>query len=295
MLKYRLILGPILIIGILGLMFLDEYLGIIQIETGIFIPPGLPLYAFFVLTILAGAKELTAIAAAKNIEINTTLTISSTLLLLTYIYLKPTIHVRDHPHNAVGGFTTILLATMILALIIHSVPRKKPEGALAASGATCFAALYMGVLPAFFLAIRAHHSAYVVATVILVTKSCDIGAYFAGRQFGKRKLIPWLSPGKSWEGLIGGLMLSSAVAVAVTLAAQRYGGPDYTPPLPLWAAALAGVAFGLVGHGGDLMISLLKRDAGMKDSSKSVPGFGGILDVIDSPLPVAPLAYWLLV
>jgi phosphatidate cytidylyltransferase len=68
-----------------------------------------------------------------------------------------------------------------------------------------------------------------------------------------------------------------------------------TPSLALapWQGAVAGLIFGVVGQGGDLVASLLKRDAGLKDASRVVPGFGGILDVIDSPLAVAPVAYWL--
>jgi phosphatidate cytidylyltransferase len=110
---------------------------------------------------------------------------------------------------------------------------------------------------------------------------------------GKRKLIPWLSPGKTWEGLIGGLVVSSAVGAAGVWAASE-AGVALGPRLDLaeWQGAAIGFVFGLVGQCGDLFASLLKRDAGIKDASSRLPGFGGILDVIDSPIVVAPVAWW---
>src|SRR5690606_31108032 len=135
------------------------------------------------------------------------------------------------------------------------------------------------------LAIRAEHSAWVLAAVLLVTKSCDIGAYFTGRAIGKHKLIPWLSPAKTWEGLGGGAALAAIVSLATL-----------TPLAGLhWAyALLVGVVLAGLGEGGDLLASMLKRGATFKDSGSSVPGVGGVLDVIDSPLLAGPVAYWLL-
>jgi phosphatidate cytidylyltransferase len=126
----------------------------------------------------------------------------------------------------------------------------------------------------------------VLLTVILLTKACDIGAYFVGSAIGKHKLIPWLSPGKSWEGLIGGVALAAILgALAAQLSFDSAG-------FPVWYGALVGITLGLVGQAGDLLESLLKRSTGVKNSG-TLPGFGGILDLIDSPLLVAPVAYWL--
>jgi phosphatidate cytidylyltransferase len=152
-----------------------------------------------------------------------------------------------------------------------------------------------------------------VLAIIMVTKCCDSGAYFTGRAIGRRKLIPWLSPGKTWEGFIGGLV--TAVVVAVILGAignhlqpldaasgvRLIGSEDvaahqFVPThYPLWLVALFGLVIGLVTPFGDLTASLLKRDAGIKDSGTTIPGFGGLIDIIDSPIVVAPVAYWFLV
>jgi phosphatidate cytidylyltransferase len=170
---------------------------------------------------------------------------------------------------------------------------------MAASGAAAFAFIYLGLLAGFLLALRRDQSAWAILGVLLIIKSCDIGAYFTGRAIGRHKLIPWLSPGKTWEGLLGGAALSAAVGVGVAWVARSLELPEHARPLAFsqmsfGLAALIGVAFGLVGQAGDLFESVLKRDAGMKDSGRSLPGFGGVLDVADSVLLVAPIAYWVL-
>ena len=103
-----------------------------------------------------------------------------------------------------------------------------------------------------------------------------------GKKFGKHKLIPWLSPGKTWEGLFFGMLTAGLVGMAI---APRIGH------LSLRQGFLFGVIIGGIGQLGDLLESMMKRDAEVKDSGRLIPGFGGILDVIDSPLLAAPFAY----
>ncbi|WP_299377669.1 phosphatidate cytidylyltransferase, partial [uncultured Kiloniella sp.] len=104
----------------------------------------------------------------------------------------------------------------------------------------------------------------------------DTGAYFAGRAFGRRKLAPAVSPGKTWEGLVGGVVFSS-LASLLLLAPLADLAPGY--------ALLVGAILGVVGQVGDLAESLLKRDAGVKDSGSILPGFGGVLDLIGAARP----------
>ncbi|MFO0939123.1 MAG: phosphatidate cytidylyltransferase, partial [Gemmataceae bacterium] len=119
---------------------------------------------------------------------------------------------------------------------------------------------------------------------IFTTKCSDIGAYAAGNLFGKHRMTPLLSPKKTWEGFAGGILASTATAVGLSFAGSvfRHGVAE---------AALFGMVVGLAGVLGDLAESLLKRDCGIKDAAKSIPGMGGILDVIDSVLFAAPVAY----
>jgi CDP-diglyceride synthetase len=186
------------------------------------------------------------------------------------------------PHYLVP---TILALSLVAAVVMHS-RHHRVEGAMANAGGTLLAIVYLGVLPGFFLPICMSHTAWMMLAIICVVKSADIGAYATGHAIGRHKLIPWLSPGKTIEGFVGGLVFSGAVGA---------GAAALFPQTGLhWTQAFAGGAFlGAVGQVGDLLESLLKRDAGVKDSGR-VPGFGGVLDILDSPLLAAPAAYWML-
>jgi phosphatidate cytidylyltransferase len=129
----------------------------------------------------------------------------------------------------------------------------------------------------------------VLVIFLAAAKFTDIGAYFTGSFIGKHKMIPWLSPGKSWEGLVGGL--ATAAGISVLLAWLLLEGDQ--PPLRMWA--IFGPVVGLAGQFGDLCESLLKRAAGAKDSGALVPEFGGVLDMLDSVLLSAPVATVVLV
>lgn len=124
-------------------------------------------------------------------------------------------------------------------------------------------------------------NALIIAVMVLVW-GADIGAYFAGKAFGRRKLAPQVSPGKSWEGFFGGLLLSLLLTLAVGL---QQGWPFADLLLALGGAALV-VAISVIG---DLTESMFKRQAGIKDSSNLLPGHGGVLDRIDSLTAAIPL------
>jgi phosphatidate cytidylyltransferase len=180
-----------------------------------------------------------------------------------------------------------------MSMVWHSRTRSS-KGVLVAAGAALTSFVYFGLMFGFILVIRSEHSAWVVLGVLFITKSCDIGAYFTGTLIGRHKLIQWLSPGKTWEGLIGGIVTASALGVVFAWLVSRRAISPGTSPMDWWHGALLGALLAVTGQTGDLIASLLKRDAGVKDSSSLLPGFGGVLDVIDSLLPAAPVAYWLL-
>ena len=127
----------------------------------------------------------------------------------------------------------------------------------------------------------AHGAQWVVFTLILVF-AADIGAYFGGRLFGRVKLAPQVSPGKTWEGVLGGMVLSGAWALGGSL----WFHLSWVTFVPLCAAA---VAFSIVG---DLTESMLKRFAGLKDSGSLLPGHGGMMDRIDSITAAAPVLFF---
>lgn len=127
--------------------------------------------------------------------------------------------------------------------------------------------------------------------LIAVTKSADMGGYFVGRRFGKRKLALMLSPNKTLEGALGGLLASMGMSLFICFLGKWIGGTfkEFSYFEALWL----GIFIGVLGQLGDLAESLLKRDARVKDSNK-IPGVGGILDMIDSLLFTAPLLFFLL-
>lgn len=284
-------LGPVLIAAMILISWLDGLVEGAAIPAGLHTflgresaPPGVVIGIAISGLIVAASLELTRIFRANSIAASSTLTAAVALLGFAISTIAPAF-----APSVAGPIVATACVAALLASMLHHTRDKTVEGAIAAAGATLFSFVYLGVLFSFFMLIRQQHSAWVVLGVLLVIKSCDIGAYFTGMALGRRKLIPWLSPGKTWEGLIGGVITAGAIAALLAAVA-----PQDSANLTVTQAAIAGVIFGLVGQAGDLAASLLKRDAGIKDSSRVLPGFGGVLDVIDSPLLVAPIAFWLL-
>ena len=135
-----------------------------------------------------------------------------------------------------------------------------------------------------------------VLSLLLLVWLADIGAYFSGKAFGKHKLAPAISPGKTWEGAIGGWLVVMIVAAAAVFL-HAFEPTLYSALLAQWGAARTLLALTLLvvfSVVGDLFESMLKRQAGVKDSSGLLPGHGGVLDRIDALLPVLPLAMLLL-
>lgn len=275
MLKYRLILGPVMILVAVLMVWLDDAVHTMTGSKGIAFGVGISL------VIMMTAWELVRILRANNVHVATPVCLISSLtgLLGTTLW-------TGEP-RALG---TLAIMVMILALLTH-VRHRTIEGVVAAAGGVMLVFVYLGVQGSFWLTLCIDRSPWMVLWLVLVTKSCDIGAYFTGHAIGKHKLIPWLSPGKTWEGLIGGLITSSLVCA---LGVYLLGLGGISPGLGYSLALLMGAVIGLLGQLGDLTASLFKRDAGTKDSSSSIPGFGGWLDVIDSLLLVGPFAYWIL-
>jgi phosphatidate cytidylyltransferase len=161
---------------------------------------------------------------------------------------------------------------------------------LLAAGLVVFAACWHAVVAA-----RAAGIAFVLS-MLLVVWLADIGAYFAGKAFGRHKLAPSISPGKTWEGALGGWL--AVIVIGALAAATGFYAPTVFTALAgqlgwdrAFVALTVLVAFSVVG---DLFESLLKRQAGVKDSSGLLPGHGGVLDRIDALLPVLPIALLLL-
>lgn len=118
--------------------------------------------------------------------------------------------------------------------------------------------------------------------VVLVTQFNDVAQYVCGKSFGRRKIVPQVSPGKTWEGFVGGLVVTALLAILIA--------PIITP-LNRWEALVLGLLLPAVGFIGDVTMSAVKRDLGVKDASSLIPGHGGILDRVDSLMFTAPVFF----
>lgn len=297
MLRYRLIVGPFMIAFLLGIIWLDNRLDRIGIEDTFLepllgrtnLPAGLLLAVVTLALSLMTLRELSRLFEAKGVVLDRPTFYLAVIVGFLLVYLIP----YDLDSQATIAVYGSCMAVIFVATLIRFAWRHRTQGAILAGSAAMFVFIYLGVLPGFFMAIRREHSPWVIAAIVLVTKSCDIGAYFTGRALGRHKLIPWLSPGKTWEGLIGGMLFSGIVAAGLVALGNAWEMMATT--IPLWYATACGVILGGVGQLGDLGASLMKRDADVKDSGSTIPGFGGFLDVLDSLILIAPLAYWMLV
>lgn len=172
------------------------------------------------------------------------------------------------------------------------------EDALLHVAVEFFGVAYIAVPLSYMLAILYPISAGVqqdgrwwLIYLLLVTKITDVGAYFFGRMWGRHRLAPVLSPKKTIEGAIAGFTCAVLVSLAMVYIGSEFAGASF--PLKLWDALWLGILIGIFGQIGDLAESLLKRDAVVKDSN-TLPGLGGILDMLDSLIFTAPIVYFYL-
>jgi len=199
-----------------------------------------------------------------------------------------------------GLYTLSLTAMVAMALVLFAStiwlrgPTGKPVSSVSI---TAFGVLYAGVF-SYIYALRYHDYAVgaaagtaLVFLPIFLTWTTDVGAYAFGRMFGRKKLIPSVSPGKTVEGAVGGLGLT----IVICLLYVRFILMPYAQlGLTIQGAVLFAIVVSVAAQTGDLAESLLKREAGVKDSSSILPGHGGILDRFDALLFVMPIAFLLL-
>ena len=255
---------------------------------------GLPLAVFLAAVSAGCAWEFYRIAAAGGVEPLDPLGIPLAGAVPLAVYSA-----------AVGLYSPSLAVPAVVVLIVLAAviwvrgPQRRPLGA---ASATVMGILYTGGLLSFGYALREHPYAVgrragsaLVAFPLVLTWASDIGAFFVGRAIGGRKLIPAVSPGKTVAGALGGL----AVTILASWAYVRFAlAPLASLTMTLPATILFGLITSVAAQIGDLVESLLKREAGVKDSSRLIPGHGGLLDRLDSLLFVLPAAYllfgWLL-
>lgn len=285
MLRWRLTLGAVFIAGLAALIFFD-----VRAARDTTLPPGLLLLPLALTISIGATREYLAWVRMRSPEVCGPLLVGGNWVLAA----SPWLAACSMGTAAAGRGQLIAFIAMFLVLLVTEVLRYDKDASQRVTeriALTLFGFAYIGLLLSFIVRLRMSPDGIVpLLMMLVVVKAADIGAYTVGRLFGKRKMAPKLSPGKTWEGFVGGLVFAALGAVAVA----HFTGLN----VPRAGVALPGlgrflpfaIVVGTTGVVGDLVESLLKRDFGRKDSSDWMPGFGGVLDLIDSPLLAAPVA-----
>jgi phosphatidate cytidylyltransferase len=290
LLRWRLTLGIVFIAALTALCWLDAQAG----------RPGIVLAGLAIAVAALAAGEMRRLYRQRGVELSTSavymgallpVIVSSVPIFFPLLQLNPTL--------GCAGWLAMGLAFGLMAAFAGEMRRYDAPGqSIINVSHAALSVLYIGGLVGMLVQLRIVNAPndvsgwrglYPLLATIAAVKLSDIGQYVVGRTIGKHKLAPLISPGKTWEGAIGGILLATLIA-AVVMATLNQGVRGlrlaYFPVV--WGFTLTVAVAGLLG---DLAESLLKRDAGVKDSSDWMPGFGGVLDLLDSILFAAPVAY----
>lgn len=293
MLRWRLLLGTLIVVILVGVAWLDHLAAV----HGIWLLPVAIVFA------VAASKELLSLAAAGGLRPLSWPVYCGNLLLVASAWvplfwqlakglpLQWEISPRELP-GVLWMWPLFALAVGVLLVFIGEICRyERPGGVTANIAAAVLALVYVGVMLGLAVQLRMAWGVGALASLLIVVKTADIGAYTVGRLIGRHQMAPVLSPGKTVEGAIGALAFACFASWATF---------DWLVPLlegagaqpgTWWRAVLFGLLVGSAGMLGDLAESLMKRDVGRKDSSGWLPGLGGVLDLLDSVLVAAPVAW----
>lgn len=280
MLKHRLLFGTIMVVVFVGLVLLDGYLDGSLSKTVPDNPLQAPLFTILIVLLMLPAQfELGNLIKQTGGHLFKSITIPASILMATVFFWGK---LSNQPDFFMMAYLLFIPAVSFLILFVVQAVKFGAEDTVHNISVSFFSIIYLGFLCAFVLGIRILWGPWVLLLFVFTVKSSDIGAYTLGRLFGKHKMTPSVSPGKTWEGLGGAVLFGALVSIGFSAVC------DIMPVLP---AAVFGAVFGVLGQLGDLAESMIKRDAALKDSSSRIPGFGGLLDVIDSPLATGPAAF----
>lgn len=296
MLRWRLLISAVLIPLVFAAFYLDTHIG----DGGD--GKSAPILMVFVAIIAwRGSSELVDLLRTRSFTPNRALVVTcSVLVAISSWYGRfPHMPIAIASDGNTLAQVTLTYSCTVLALFLFATYRyREPGQSMETLGAELLIVSYIGVLLGVATQLRwvagASAGYLVIGSLLVVVKFGDIGAYFFGRFLGRRKMAPHLSPGKTWAGAVGALVGSALGGVLW----MYFATPLFTPRLhrtwepPEWYwSAIYGLILGIVGLIGDLCESLIKRDVGKKDSASLFPGFGGLLDLMDSVLYAGPVAY----
>jgi phosphatidate cytidylyltransferase len=224
--------------------------------------------------VIAASLELAPLLAGLDRPVHRDVLVVSALVLL------PAAQVAGTRGQAAG------LTVLVVAALLRSLFDRSRRDVLGTVSRTVLLGAWLGGLASFAVLLRAMEEPIVLlATVIGATVAGDTAAYFVGSRLGRRPIAPSVSPNKTWEGLIGGLVGASLLGGLVL---------PLDGSSPVLRGVVVGALVGLAGFLGDLVASMVKRDLGVKDLGRLLPGHGGVLDRVDALLLALPTGYLLL-
>lgn len=235
-----------------------------------------PWWATVLVTTVAAAvavTEVTALSAAIGAPVSTLVAVTSAVALSASTALSTDLFAG----GALGAVLLVVLVGSGVTTLGSSVPG---AATITRAAMQVMAPLYVALPLGAIAWVRIEHGPWAVALLLTLVAASDTTQYFCGRAFGRRKLAPLVSPGKTVEGALGGVAAAVVVGAVLT--------PSWVPGMTVPLGALLGLWLCGFGIAGDLFESLLKRSAGVKDSSTLIPGHGGLLDRIDAHLFAAP-------
>jgi phosphatidate cytidylyltransferase len=194
--------------------------------------------------------------------------------------------------------TADLLALGVIVASVRIIAERDSSNRVETLASTLFGLVYVPLMLQFFVRVIAAHTGVphshtgvlFFLWIIIASKLCDTGALLTGMAIGKHKMTPVISPKKTWEGACGGLLTSALISAAFAALFRAWLPAGFTPLF----AALSALPIAALGIVADLVESIIKRRANIKDSGATIPGIGGMFDVTDSLILTAPAAYWLL-
>jgi phosphatidate cytidylyltransferase len=272
----RTAIGSVLILIVVGLFAIDEVTGhgygVILLATGL---------------VTAGLREYAVLARGAG-PVSAPVAVALMVLGGSYVALRGLGHELDPRLHLLGTPLALVGAYALFFSCLRGTPSVERFRGLAL---VCFGFFYVAFLGSYAVELRyvdprAGTAAFIY--VVAIAKGTDIAAFFSGKAFGRTKLVPSVSPGKTTAGYVGAV----CGAVLITILFVELSALGDLVPLPL--APGVGIVMALVVISGDLLESFMKRSAEVKDSARMLPGFGGVLDIVDSVIIAAPAVYYLL-
>ena len=258
---------------------------------GVLIWLGEPYFTVFIA--IVGILAFIEFSRLTNIIKGKRLTVFGAIWTMLFIVIRdPKLQTLIEPYFSLDLLVPLIITSGVAISLIILLTRRQKQGAFTDWAWTFAGIMYVGWLSGYLVAMRGLQDGKSwVFLAVLATFGSDSAAYFIGRLCGKHKLAPSISPGKTWEGSVGGLLGAAAVSLLFLLATPL----KLTAYLDWWQLILVGLIISIFGQLGDLVESLLKRNTGVKDSGNIFPGHGGMLDRLDSIVFAAVVVYYVVV